>query len=128
MILFIYMETKKILLIEDEKDISDAISETLVGAGYQVLTAENGQVGLSLALAEHPDLILLDLVMPVMDGHETLRRLRNDPWGRSASIIILTAMDDVTNIATAHEYPITDYIIKAQTSLEDVLKKVRLSF
>lgn len=120
------METKKVLIVEDEKDISDAMAETLTKAGYQVLVSENGQAGLNLALKEHPDLILLDLMMPVMDGHEALKRLRVDPWGRTARVIILTAMDDVTNIATAHEYPIIDYIIKAQTSLDDVLKKVRL--
>ena len=118
---------KKILIIEDEEDINDAISEVLVDAGYNVVSAKNGRIGLELALKEHPDLILLDLVMPVMDGRETLRRLHEDSWGRTAKIIILTSMDDVTNIASAHDYHITDYIIKAHISLEDVLKKVRVS-
>jgi DNA-binding response OmpR family regulator len=117
---------KKILLVEDEKDISDAIAEALTTAGYEVSTAENGQAGLKLALEEHPDLILLDLMMPVMDGHETLNKLREDQWGRKAKVIVLTAMDDMTNIATAHEFPITDYIIKAQASLDEILKKIRI--
>ncbi len=119
--------TKTILLVEDEKDISDAISETLREAGLTVLTAENGQQGLALALQEKPDLILLDLMMPVMDGHATLKKLREDSWGKTAKVIVLTAMDDVTNIATAHDFPITDYIIKAQISLDEILKKVRIA-
>ncbi len=118
---------KHILLVEDEPDIRDAIAEAITSAGYRVSTAENGQVGLSKALSDHPDLILLDLIMPVMDGHETLRRLREDPWGKDAKVIILTAMDDVKNVASAHTGDINDYIIKAHAGLDDIVKKVRMA-
>jgi len=118
--------TKRILIIEDEPDIREAMAEALVQAGFDALTAENGSVGLELAIAEKPDMILLDIIMPIMDGHETLSRLRQDPWGKSVKVIMLTSMDDVKNIGTAHEGGITDYIIKAHSSLDDIVKKVKL--
>jgi len=118
---------KHILLVEDETAIREAIAEAIASAGYKISTAENGQIGLQKALAEKPDLILLDLIMPVMDGHETLRRLRQDPWGRNVKVIVLTAMDDVTNVASAHQEELNDYIIKAHASLDEIIKKVRVA-
>lgn len=118
--------TKNILIIEDEVDIREAMAEAVQDAGFNVTTAANGAIGLSMALEQKPDLILLDIIMPVMDGHETLKKLREDEWGRNAKVIVLTAMDDVINIASAHEGSITDYIIKAHSSLDDIVKKVRL--
>ena len=117
--------TKNILIIEDEVDIREAMAEAVQDAGFNVTTAANGAIGLSMALEQKPDLILLDIIMPVMDGHETLKKLREDEWGRNAKVIVLTAMDDVINIASAHEGSITDYIIKAHSSLDDIVKKVR---
>jgi DNA-binding response OmpR family regulator len=116
---------KRILIVEDETDIREAMAEAVTQAGFIVSTAPNGAVGLQEALAEHPDLILLDIVMPVMDGHAFLDKLRNDPWGRNAKVIMLTSMDDVRNIANAHEGNIADYIIKAHSSLDEIVQKVR---
>lgn len=117
---------KTILIIEDEQDLREAMSDVLIEAGFLVTTAVNGEEGLTRAKTNHPDLILLDLMMPVMNGHEMLHALRSDEWGKTAKVIILTAMDDVNNIATAHEGAILDYFIKAHMSLEDLLKKVRV--
>jgi DNA-binding response OmpR family regulator len=116
---------KTILIIEDETDIREAMAEAVEQAGFAVLTAENGQVGFDKAVAEKPDLILLDIVMPIMDGHEVLQKLRQDPWGKDVKVIMLTSMDDVQNIASAHEGAITDYIIKAHASLDEIVNKVR---
>ncbi|MCD5381661.1 MAG: response regulator transcription factor [Candidatus Pacebacteria bacterium] len=118
---------KRILIIEDEPDIREAMAEAVEQAGFQVSTAENGQVGFAKAIEEKPDLILLDIIMPIMDGHETLRKLRQDPWGQSARVIMLTSMDDVQNIGSAHENKITDYIIKAHSSLDEIVAKVRMA-
>lgn len=124
MILFTHME-KRILIVEDEPDIREAMAEAVTQAGFEVSTAENGSVGFKKALSEQPDLILLDIVMPVMDGHEMLSKLRQDPWGQSAKVIMLTSMDDVQNIGSAHEGNITDYIIKAHSSLDEIVTKVK---
>ena len=116
---------KHILIIDDEPDIREAIAEAVAQAGFKVSTAGNGSVGLQTALNEKPDMILLDIVMPIMDGHTMLKKLRQDPWGKTVKVIILTSMDDVKNIGSAHEEHITDYIIKAHSSLDDILTKVR---
>lgn len=116
---------KLILIVEDEPDLREAMVEVLTEAGFNVSAASDGATGLDSAIAEKPDLILMDLMMPIMDGHEMLRRLRQDPWGRNAHVVVLSAMDDVTNIGHAHEGKLEDYIIKAHTSLDELVKKVR---
>lgn len=117
---------KKILIVEDEQDLREAMAEALDEAGFTIVTAPDGAVGLDKAKTEHPDLILLDLMMPVMNGQEMLSQLREDPWGRYANVVILSAMDDVSHIANAHEGKILDYIIKAHTSLDELVKEVRM--
>lgn len=116
---------KKVLLVEDEQDIREAVAEALTDAGFEVQTAPDGLTGLNTALTEHPDIILLDLVMPGYDGHMVLQKLRQDPWGKNVRVIILSAMDDVGNIASAYGGDVTDYIIKAHNSLDEIVKKVR---
>lgn len=116
---------KHILIVEDEPDLREAMVEVLTEAGFNVSAAGDGSSGLETAVAEKPDLILMDLMMPIMDGHEMLRRLRLDPWGRNAHVVVLSAMDDVNNIGHAHEGKLEDYIIKAHTSLDELVNKVR---
>ncbi len=114
-----------VLIIEDEVDVRDAMADAITQAGYEVITANDGDEGIKLAFERHPNLILLDLVMPVMDGHEFLSRLREDPWGKEAKVLVITSMDDINNVVSAHEGKIEDYIIKAHTSLDELVKHVR---
>jgi len=116
---------KHILLVEDELDIQEAMAEALSAAGFTVTTASNGAIGLKLALEKKPDLILLDIVMPEMGGHEMLKRLRDDAWGKSAKVIMLTSMDGAQNVSDAYEESVDDYIIKVHNSLDEIIKKVR---
>lgn len=116
--------SKRVLIIEDEIDIREALAEVIAEAGYEVRTAENGETGLATALEYFPDLIMLDINMPVMDGQEMLTRLRQDTWGRDAKVMMLTAMDDPRSIVTAHAGNIVDYVIKAQHSLDEIIEKV----
>ena len=102
------------------------MAEALTDAGFEVTTAANGAIGYDLALEHHPDLILMDIVMPEMDGHQTLKKLREDAWGKTAKVVMLTSMDSARNIASAHEHEIEDYIIKVHSSLDDIVKKVRI--
>ncbi len=117
---------KHVLIVEDEPDIREAMAEAVQEAGFLVSTAENGAVGLERALSDKPDLILLDIVMPILDGHGMLEKLRQDPWGKDAKVVMLTSMDDVKNIAAAHEGLITDYVIKAHSSLDEIIAKIKL--
>lgn len=118
--------SKKILIVEDEVDIREAIVDVLTQAKYQVFAAENGEVGLNLALTEHPDLILLDVVMPVMDGQTMLIKLRDDSWGKQAKVVMLTAMDDAKNVAESYSGKVTDYLVKSQIDIDEFVKQVQL--
>jgi len=118
---------RKILLVEDEVDIREALAEALADEKYEVITATNGQEGLDAALQHHPDLILLDIRMPIMTGPEMLEQLRLDDWGKNATVVMLTAMDDTESIANTHASGISDYIIKAHHSLDEIMRKVRES-
>ena len=85
------MSTKKILLVDDERDILDFISYNLEAKGYNVKVASNGEEGISIAKEFKPDLILLDLMMPEMDGIETCERIRENDTLKSVLIAFLTA-------------------------------------
>ena len=86
----------KILVIEDNDDLREDILETLELIGYEVLGAENGRVGIELVLAEMPDLIVCDIMMPVMNGFEVLESLRNNSKIAMIPFIFLTAKGDTT--------------------------------
>jgi len=116
---------KKILIVEDEKVIREALKIRLVTEKFDILEAVDGEKGLALALREHPDLILLDIIMPVMDGMTMLKFLRKDVWGKTAKIIILTNLSDSTKVQEALEHNTNDYLVKTDWKLEDVVKKVK---
>lgn len=122
------MENKKIILItEDEQSLRYALSTKLINNGFVVIEAKNGEEGLMLALTEHPDLILLDLAMPKIDGMTMLASLRQDEWGKKVPVIILT---NVTNSDEKIQRNITEfeptyYFIKAEKGLEEIVEKIK---
>ncbi len=120
------MENKKtILIVEDERPLREALHDKLTRAGFSTLEAENGEEGLEVSLREHPDLILLDIVMPKMDGMTMLKKLREDKWGKDAKVIILTNLSDLENISEAVIQGSYEYILKSDWRIEDVIAKVR---
>jgi len=118
---------KKVLVIEDEPPMRDAIAETLKQHRFSVITADNGKDGLDLALSDHPDLILLDIFMPKMDGLTMLETLRNDGWGQAVPVIILTNLnpDADQTIKTILEHKPAFYLIKSNVTLEAIVNKVK---
>ncbi len=119
------MKRKKILIIDDEKDLRDALEVALTNSGFESLCAPDGALGLELAHAQKPDLILLDIMMPTMNGHEMLNELRKDTWGKHVPVLLLTNSDDPKNITQGFENKSNGYIIKSNTSLESIVKKVK---
>lgn len=117
--------TKKILVADDEPDIRETLASVLRDEGFTVLEAEHGKQALEIALNERPDLILLDLMMPVMGGLEALEALRKDVWGRQARVILLTARDDVESVTNAMEAGGNDYLMKPNWKIENIVAKVR---
>ena len=101
-----------ILVIDDEADVRDVVGMLLTQAGYQTVGAEYGLSGYSKAQSEQPDLILLDLMMPVMDGFEVLRKLKGDPSTQTIPVIILTARIDAASERECMKLGATDYIKK----------------
>lgn len=119
------METKTILIVDDEKSYLTTLGVKLQRAGYKVLTASNGEEGLITAIQMHPDLILLDIIMPTMEGVKMLKELRKDVWGKKAKVIFLTNLTNEEKEAQAKTEGALDYIIKMDMSLQDVLQLVK---
>ncbi len=119
-------KTKTVLIVEDEKSLRDAITDILLFKNLKSLSAKNGKEGVELALKEHPDLILLDLIMPEMDGMTALKKIREDVWGAKVPIIILTNLTAINgNIAAdALAHTPTSYLIKSDSKLHDIVKKI----
>lgn len=118
-------DVKRILIVDDEHDLREALKTTLSYDGFFVTTAENGEEGLAKALAEKPDLILLDIVMPKMDGIGVLKALRKDVWGKDARVIVMTALDDMERISEVLENGGKDYIVKSSVTLSAIAEHVK---
>ena len=122
---------KKIFLIEeieDETPLRSAVRDKLVREGFDVIEAKNGEEGLAMALRERPDLILLDIVMPAMDGITMIKKLRlANEWGKTVPVIFLTnlsANDDKINRAIT-DYEPAYYIVKSDLSIGDLVEKIK---
>ena len=115
---------KKILLIEDEKALLDVMSIKLKGSNFEVFSASGGEAGIRLAREKKPDLILLDILMPKMNGYEALERLKGDAETRDIPVIILSNSGrDEEEIEKCRRLGAADYLVKAQLSLDEVVKK-----
>ena len=123
-------EVKKytILVVEDEVSMLKALRGKLLDEGFGVLEAKNGEEGLLHASISHPDLILLDLIMPVMDGVTMLKKLRaGDGWGKTVPVIILTnlTMAEGKKDEDVVEDEFTHYLVKTDWKINDIVKKTR---
>jgi DNA-binding response OmpR family regulator len=116
-------EKTKILVIDDEPNIVQTLQDRLEMNEYRVFTAHNGRDGLDKFDREKPDVILLDVIMPIMDGLEMLETLRKRPEGQDVSIIMLTARSQTQDIARANACGIDDYIVKP-FDLSELLAKI----
>lgn len=113
----------KILVVDDEPNIVQTLKDRLEMNDYEVYCASNGQDGLKLAKQVQPDVILLDVMMPIMDGHQMLEKLRHEEWGMMISVIMLTARSQAQDVARARACGIEDYIIKP-FDLSELLEKI----
>ena len=114
--------SKRILIVEDEKNIVDILSFNLTREGYDTMEALDGKTGLQLALEQDPDLILLDLMLPEMNGFDVCRSLREQ--GRTTPVIMLTAREEETDKVMGLELGADDYITKP-FSMRELLARVK---
>lgn len=117
---------KRILVIEDEHAYQKLLHDQLIKNGYEVVEAIDGKEGLILAKVAHPDLILLDIKMPVLDGIKMLTELRKDPYGKLAKVIILTNIEPSSAILkkVLEDLP-SSYFIKSDIQFTELLAKIK---
>jgi DNA-binding NarL/FixJ family response regulator len=99
----------------------------LINAGFNIIMAQNGKQGVDMAIEHHPDLVLLDIDMPIMNGHEAAKNIRLDTWGKNARIVFLTNHSDAQNVAHAIMLKPEDYIVKVNVPVKDVVNQVRIA-
>lgn len=121
------MNTKPatVLIVEDEQDLREALKTALSYEDLTVLTAADGEEGLKTALQEKPDLILLDVVMPKMDGLTMLRRVRESEGGKEIKVIVMTVLDDLDKVSEALEAGSDEYLVKTNVTLGAIVEKVK---
>lgn len=118
------MEPKKILLVDDSSTMILMERMVLSGGGYQLLAAKDGEEAVATARQHNPDLILLDVVMPKMDGFEVCRRLRAEGPTRETPIILVTTRGEEDHMKRGFESGCNDYVLKPLNGVE-LLTKVR---
>ncbi len=114
---------KKILVVENDQVLSRILAHTLIQHGFTTLEARNGIEGLAAASTFHPDLMLLDIDMPEMDGVTMLKELRAK--GDTTPIMMLTNLNNPDYIADAAEHGVHEYLIKADWDVDEVVEKVK---
>ena len=120
-------EKKTILIIEDEPAMLRILTDKMIGSGFQVLQGTNGEEGLQQAVMHRPSLILVDVLMPKMDGIAMMKKLREDNWGKTVPVIVLTNVSPDTD-ATLQAIVTTQpayYFVKSNTKLEDIVDKTK---
>lgn len=116
---------KKVLVVDDDNNLREILTDKLNNSGFDAVGASNGEDGLERAFNTHPDIILLDILMPVMDGWAMLGKLREDEWGKKAKVIMLTVVEDAEAIAKAVQDGSFAYLIKTDHSMDEIVEKVK---
>lgn len=116
---------KKIILAEDDKFISRAYSDGLTRAGFEVIIATDGKEGIEKIKSEKPDLILLDLVMPIKNGFEVLEEVKKDDTLKNIPAIILSNLGQDSDVEKGKALGAADYLIKSNFSMKEVIAKIK---
>lgn len=120
------MKPKKILIVEDDLAMRDIVIHKLLAHGFEVKEAEDGKQGIDLATTEKPDLILLDLMLPEVDGFKVLETVRNsnDPQVANTPVIILSNLWSNKDILRTKDLKVQAYMVKAYFTTEEILSKI----
>lgn len=121
---------KTVLIVEDERSLRGAIADVLRLRNFVVLEAKNGREGVELALSSHPDLILLDQIMPELDGMSALKKIREDKWGAGVPVIFLTNLSGTSKqLADGMvEHSPLHNLIKSDWKIHDIVGKIENIF
>lgn len=116
----------KILVVEDEEILLIALSEELKQEGFEVVGAKDGVEGVEKSVTEKPDLILLDLVMPRLDGLGALKQMKENVLTKDIPVVILTNLSDYDKVSAALSLGAMDYLVKANYRLEELIDKIKV--
>ncbi|MBT3538878.1 response regulator [Candidatus Parcubacteria bacterium] len=116
---------KKIAIIEDEQALLWALCDQLSSSDYELLTAVDGKFGLEVVKKQKPDLILLDIVLPKMDGFSVLRALKKDPKTKNIPVVILSNLAQDEDKIKGLKLGAEKYIVKTDIDIEDLPKKIK---
>ncbi len=115
----------KIAIIEDDQAISQMYRIKFEAENFIVETAENGKLGIELVISLRPDIVLLDLMMPEMNGDEVLQQMRNNPWGKDIKVVVLTNMGEQEISPKIRELGVSAVILKADMTPRQVAEIVK---
>ena len=115
----------KLLIVEDNESLASVMSDTFTDEGFEVKSASDGEEGLKLATEFQPDVILLDVLMPKMDGLEMLKQLREQDGGDKVLVMALTNSDNSEHVLELMNLGVNDYLTKSDWELDDLVKKVQ---
>ncbi len=116
---------QRILLVEDDDALANVYVTRLQGEGFDVRRVNNGEDALATALSYHPDLVVLDVMMPKVSGFDVLDILRNTPETANLKIIMLTALSQPSDQERAKALGADDYLVKSQVVIADVIDRIR---
>ena len=120
------MSVIKILMADDEPAVLEIMARKVVSTGFTVITATDGKAAWEKIQKENPDIVILDLVMPQMDGFAVLSQLRNNPPSKKwIPVVIISSMDEIQNMQKGFNLQADHYLVKP-CSIEDVLKAIKL--
>ncbi|MDP3726102.1 MAG: response regulator [bacterium] len=116
---------KKIALIEDDKILSDSVYSGLKDAGFAVVRAFDGEEGLKVVETEKPDLVLLDILLPKLNGLDVAKKLKSNPLTKAIPIIILSVLDKSASVAEALDSGVYEYMAKGNLTVEEIVARVK---
>lgn len=116
---------KTVLLVEDERNLLKMYDRKFTLEGFRVLQAENGKQALEIVKTEKPAVILLDIIMPELDGFQVLERLESNPETKDIPVILLTNLNQETDIARGMNLGAKDFLVKANFEPDEVVEKVK---
>lgn len=116
---------EKIVFVEDETTLQKMLAVALKEAGYDVITAADGEAGLAAVRSEKPDLVLLDLILPKMDGFTVLGEIKKDSVTAHIPVIVLTNLESAEDVGKVVALGATTYLVKANYDLPDIVAKVK---
>lgn len=115
---------KKILVIEDDPAELFALKKIIIDAGHNAISASDGQAGLEMIRKEKPNLVLLDIILPKINGFDILELVKKDPQTKSIPIIVLTNLNDEETATKSRTLGAADYLVKVQAYPHDIIRKI----